>query len=145
MIGSIENHILLLVKNHAIDIMTRMKPGKRGYYKLIWEDMDLEKICAYQLENVFKTRKDEQKDHLGEGITVLKYLEVLFNLTAKKIQEIGLTEEEKERFVLEEFVFKGRKLDAENNSRSTQTKPPPKAPIKADVNTQTAESNVPVT
>ena len=57
--------------------------------------MDLEKICSYQLENVFKTRKDEQKDRLGQGISVLKYLEVLFNMNTKKIQEIGLTEEEK--------------------------------------------------
>ena len=32
LIGNIDNHILLLVKNHAIDIMTRMNPNKRGYY-----------------------------------------------------------------------------------------------------------------
>lgn len=110
-----------------------MNPNKRGYYQLIWENMDLEKICSYQLENVFKTRKDEQKDRLGQGISVLKYLEVLFNMNTKKIQEIGLTEEEKERFVLEEFIFKGRRPpEIITKNRSTQTKPPPKPVKKRD-------------
>ena len=72
-------------------------------------------------------------------------MEVLFNINAKKIQEISLIEEEKERFVFEEFFFKVRKLYDENNSKYTKTKPPPKVPIKTDINTQTNESNVPLT
>ena len=43
-----------MLKNHAIDIMTRMNPSKSNYYKLVWKDYDLEKLLEYRLENVFK-------------------------------------------------------------------------------------------
>ena len=37
----INNEMLRVLKGHAIDILTRMTPDKRGYYKLVWEKMDL--------------------------------------------------------------------------------------------------------
>jgi hypothetical protein len=39
--GDINSQVLDLLKGHAIDIMTRMNPSKRGYYKMVWEEMDL--------------------------------------------------------------------------------------------------------
>lgn len=57
--GDINWQVKTLLKNHAIDIMTRLNPTKRGYYKLVWEEMTLEKLFEYKLENVFKTREKE--------------------------------------------------------------------------------------
>lgn len=45
-----------MLKNHAIDLMTRMNPGKRGYYKLVWEKITLDEIFEYKLERVFIDR-----------------------------------------------------------------------------------------
>ena len=87
--------------------MTRLKPEKKGYYKLVWEDMDLEKLFDYKLEKVFKTREDEKEDTLGEGITFRSYLSVLFSYLDKKLQEGYFKEGDKDRLVLEEFLLQG--------------------------------------
>ena len=57
--GDIHWQVRTLLKNHAIDIMTRMNPTKKGYYKLVWEEMSLEKLFEYKLEGVFKNREKE--------------------------------------------------------------------------------------
>jgi hypothetical protein len=57
--GDINWQVKTLLKNHAIDIMTRMNPTKKGYYKLVWEEMTLEKLFEYKLEGVFKNREKE--------------------------------------------------------------------------------------
>lgn len=55
----INNQILYVLKGHAIDILTRRAPEKRGYYKLVWEKMDFKMLTEYKLDGVYKTREDE--------------------------------------------------------------------------------------
>ena len=69
-----KNLILSLLKEHAIDILTRMNPKKKGYYKLVWEDMDLNKLLNYQMGNVFGDKMHEEIDEIGEGVTFKGYL-----------------------------------------------------------------------
>ena len=42
-----EQIVLDLLKNHAIDISVRNNPGKKNYFKVIWEDWDLEKLLDH--------------------------------------------------------------------------------------------------
>jgi hypothetical protein len=42
-----EQIVLDLLKNHAIDISVRNNPGKKNYFKVIWEDWDLEKLLNH--------------------------------------------------------------------------------------------------
>ena len=65
--------------------MTRMNPGKRGYYKLVWEKLSLEELFEYKLERVFTTPEHEKKDTIGEGITFKKYIDYMFNQISAKI------------------------------------------------------------
>lgn len=79
-----------MLKNHAIDILTRMNPDKKGYYKMVWEDMDLQKLFDYKLSEVFKDQEGERTDRLGEGLSFAEYLQQLFLSVNKKLHEIGL-------------------------------------------------------
>jgi hypothetical protein len=44
---------------HAIDILTRLDSKKKGYYKMIWREMDLKKLLNYKLERVFHDQEHE--------------------------------------------------------------------------------------
>lgn len=36
-----ETKVFKMLKQHAIDVLTRITPKRQGYYKLIWENYDL--------------------------------------------------------------------------------------------------------
>lgn len=42
-----------MLKTHAIELMTRMKPNRIHYYQMMWEDKDLKTILETKIENCF--------------------------------------------------------------------------------------------
>ena len=45
--------IFSLVKEHAIDVFTRLKPTKKGYQNLMWEAYTADDLLNQKMENVF--------------------------------------------------------------------------------------------
>lgn len=69
--------VLKLLKNHAIDMVTRMNPQNRNYYKMVWESTTLQELLETKLDAVFKDKEREKVDRVGAGITFRKYLEYI--------------------------------------------------------------------
>jgi len=65
---------------------------------MIWEDIDLEKLSEYKLDNVYKTQSDLKSGALGKEMTYIKYLRHLLNCFTQKILE--LDGEKKEKLVI---------------------------------------------
>lgn len=55
--STIEQQVLKMLKLHAISVLTRTNPKRKGYYQLIWEEMDFEKLFEYKLDNVFRDQE----------------------------------------------------------------------------------------
>lgn len=125
-----EGRVLTLLKSHAIDILVRMNPSRKNYYKLVWADYNFENLLEYKLSNVFKDNDHKSKDTLGVGLTVSKYFENLFFLLNKKLQETYLFPEQKEKLVIDELV----------NHNLLEIDDPP---IKVSLGTQTIPTEIP--
>ena len=68
-----------MLKDHAISIITRLKPSKRGYFNMVWEAFGFKKLLNYKLEGIFKDEMEEKKFTNG-GMQFRAYLKCLFNL-----------------------------------------------------------------
>ena len=68
-----------LLKKHAIDVLTRAARRPKGYYAVIWEDLTLEQLLEYRLEQVFKDSQDLQDNERGPGATFAEYLDQVLN------------------------------------------------------------------
>lgn len=42
-----------ILKNHLIKIMSRMNPEKQKYYGMVYEEVDLRKMFAVNVDDVF--------------------------------------------------------------------------------------------
>ena len=52
--------VLTLLKNHTIDIVTRLKPKGRTYYKMVWENKELPDLLDTKLDRVYKDAAKEK-------------------------------------------------------------------------------------
>ena len=48
------DRLLEALKSHAIDILAREDPSKKGYYKMVWRNQSLEDLINYQLPNIYE-------------------------------------------------------------------------------------------
>ena len=48
------NTIFGILKEHAVDLFTRLKPTKKTYQHLMWEDFTPEDLLNQKMENVFQ-------------------------------------------------------------------------------------------
>ena len=74
-----------MLKGHAIDILVRMNPEKKNYYKLVWEEYDYGQLLNYKLSNVFTDQEGKKEDKFGSGVTVKKYFDNVFNMLKNKL------------------------------------------------------------
>lgn len=92
---------LQLLKGHAIELLSRTKPSKKGYYKLVWENFTLSDLLNFQMENVFSSKEQSMEDHEGRGMTFRAYLEEVFENLIEKLHESEMEPKQKERLVLD--------------------------------------------
>ena len=68
-------------KEHIIDIIMRDNPGKKGYYRMVWEDQSLNELVTYKLANVYadvpETGFLDEYDR-PDDITAGEYFKILF-------------------------------------------------------------------
>ena len=70
--------LLDLLRNHAIEVISRCKPSKKTYYEIIMEDFSIRELLDYSVTDILRTKTDDLKNRLGQGITFQQYLEGLF-------------------------------------------------------------------
>ena len=69
-----EQIALNLLKSHAVVVAARVRPSKKAFYDMVWENHDFKKLLDQKLENVFYDSKE---------LTFQGYLEALFKLSGE--------------------------------------------------------------
>jgi ferric iron reductase protein FhuF len=98
--------LLDLVKEHAIEVFTRLDSTKQSYYKLMWENFTIDALFDYSFENVFQDAAAEMRDAC-RGIKFSEYIKSLFSSLNKKLREAEFSPGRKERLVVTDFVNMG--------------------------------------
>ena len=47
------------LRDHVIDVLMRETPGKKSYYKLVWDKQTFEELVKYKIPNVFDEVPEE--------------------------------------------------------------------------------------
>ena len=74
-----------MLKNHLIGIIARQRPQKIGYYKMVWEEMTIEKMMSQVMENVFLNDKDKANN---VQMTYEQYLNTILPRLVKGAQDM---------------------------------------------------------
>ena len=78
------------LRDHVIDVLMRETPGKKSYYKLVWDKQTFEELVKYKIPNVFDEVPEdgfEAESDKPEEITVSEYLEHLFKNIGEKLED----------------------------------------------------------
>ena len=68
-----------MLKSHAAVVAARVRPSKKPFYDMIWENHDFQKLLDQKLENVFYNSKE---------LTVQEYLEAIFKEIGNAIKKL---------------------------------------------------------
>ena len=60
-----------MLKTHAIELTTRMKPNRSGYYQMMWEEKDLGTVLATKIENCFLNEESQIEINYGDYLRSL--------------------------------------------------------------------------
>lgn len=51
--------LLDILKDHAMSVVARLKPSRRGYLNVVWADFGFKQLFDYNMEGVFKDQQHQ--------------------------------------------------------------------------------------
>jgi len=75
-----------MIKNHALDVESRMDMQVRSQLSTYWKDVDFDELMMRKFDNVYSDIDHKKMSKSRERLTMMKYLKQLFDSVGFKIK-----------------------------------------------------------
>lgn len=105
-----------IIRDHCINVLMRMTPEKRSYYKLVWEHQKPEDLLTYKLPQVYEEVpsegiEEEDREYM-ETLTVTDYFKKLLGFLDEKLF-MNIPIDEKQDLDIKKFIWTGDTIQEE--------------------------------